>query len=404
MAQFVEFDSYNQYMKGYRIRIYPTDNQIQQINRCIELNLAIYNWTIEKEKNQYELFKSGKSDKKFLSYFDLVKLFTTFRYENPWLNDMPYGSGSKSIKRAYDAFQMFFKGKTKFPKFKSKKHIRKFSYSVRSDTMYFDDNMLRIEGFARGEKIYTKWHSGFKIHDRKYYNPVITKDCMNRYFVSFCLLEHKPLPNNFSPKEIYSNPIGIDLNIKDRFVCSNGYRSGSPDLRNLIKKQKRLNRKCQKDFDRQRKQARSKSVDYSSIESSNRAKKRLNKYRKVLEKISNVVENFIQTETAKIIKMDPSIIIMEDLVVSDMERNHYIAQKTHRSNLGRCIEVMKNKCNKFNIPFKFAAKNFPSSQLCSRCGNRQKIGSKKIYICPNCGLIIDRDDNAANNLKNLAFV
>lgn len=226
---------------------------------------------------------------------------------------------------------------------------------------------------------------------------------MGKYFVSFCLLELKPLPNDFTPLEIYSNPIGIDLNIKDRFVCSNGYRSGSPDLRKLINKQKRLNRKCQKDYERQRKQARAKSVDYSSIKSSNRANKRLFRYRKTLNKISSIVENFIQTETAKIIKMNPSIIIMEDLVVSDMEKKHYIAQKTHRSSFGRCIEVMKSKCNKFNIPFKSAPKNFPSSQLCSKCGNRQKIGSKKIYICPNCGLVIDRDDNAANNLKNLAF-
>lgn len=162
MALFAKFDNSEQYMKGYKIRIYPTDDQIKKIDKCIELNLAIYNWTIEQEKNQYELFKSGRSDKKFLSYFDLINLFTTFRYENPWANEIPYGSGTKSIKRAYEAFNMFFKGKANFPKFKSKKHIRKFSYGVRSDTMYFDDNMLRIEGFDRGEKIYTKWHSGFK--------------------------------------------------------------------------------------------------------------------------------------------------------------------------------------------------------------------------------------------------
>ena len=118
----------NHYAKGYRIRIYPTESQIQVIERRFELNYSIYNWTIEQEIKQYELYKSGESDVKFLSYYTLINMFTIYRHENPWVCEIPYGSGEKSIKRAFEAFKMFFKTKNRFPKFKSKKHMNKKSY------------------------------------------------------------------------------------------------------------------------------------------------------------------------------------------------------------------------------------------------------------------------------------
>ena len=190
------FDEETQYLKGYKIRIYPTEKQSKIIDTRIDLNIAIYNWALEQEINQYNLYKSGKSDKKFLSYFDLINLFTVFRAENEWVLDMPYGSGCYSIHRAVNSFEMFFKHHTKFPKFKSKKHLRKKSYGVRHDTMYFENNMLRIEGFPYGEKIYTKWDSGITKENRpKFYSPTITKDNFGRYYISFCIIEEK-IPNN----------------------------------------------------------------------------------------------------------------------------------------------------------------------------------------------------------------
>ncbi len=399
------FDEKTQYLKGFRIRIYPTESQSKLIDTRIDLGIAIYNWTIEQEINQYNLYKSGESDKKFLSYFDMINKFTDFRKENPWVLDIPYGSGCLSIRRAVDAFKMFFRNHTRFPRFKSKKHLRKMSYGIRHDTMYFDRNMLRVEGFPRGEMIYTKWDSGFdgyyKSSNRpKYYSPTITKDNMGRYFISFCLLKEKE-PKIYESE--YSNPIGIDLNVADRFVCSNGYRSGSPNLTRLKKRLSNAEKSVQQDIERRKKEARTKSVEYSSIECSKRAIKRLNKRRKIQNRIDNIVENFIQQETCKIIKMNPTCVVMEDLSVTDMDKNRKVAKKIHYSNFSRCITVMSNKCNKYNIPFKLAHPRFPSSQLCSRCGSRKKIYSSKVYICPKCGMRMDRDLNAAKNLEKLAF-
>lgn len=399
----LKFDENKYFTKGYKIRIYPTEIQAQIIDRRFELNYAIYNWTIEQEIEQYKRFKSGESNIKFLSFFSLIKLFTIFRHENPWVCEIPYGSAEKSIKRAYNAFEMFFKTKNNFPKFKSKKHIRKLSYGVRHDTMYFENNMLRIEGFPYGDKIYTKWNSGFTSQDRlKYYNPVISKDIYGHYYISFSLVIEKP-QSNYCYDSLTDNPIGIDLNVRDRFVCSNGYRSGSPNLHRLIKRKNRIQHQIGKDIRRRKEEARTKSLLYSQIKSSKRAEKRLNHRRKISDKITHITDNFIYHTVNKIINMNPSIIIMENLVVEDMKQKRYISKQLGNSRFNRCIVIMKNKCNQYNIPFKLADTHFPSSQLCSNCGYRQKIFSQKVYNCPQCGLSIDRDLNAAINLKNLAY-
>ena len=65
--------------------------------------------------------------------------------------------------------------------------------------------------------------------------------------------------------------------------------------------------------------------------------------------------------------------------------------------------IIEYKAKSNNIPVLYADREYPSSQLCSCCGHRQKIGTSRVYKCPVCGNEIDRDDNAALNLKNVAY-
>ena len=122
-----------------------------------------------------------------------------------------------------------------------------------------------------------------------------------------------------------------------------------------------------------------------------------------MEKITNVVENFIQVETNKIIKMKPTAIVMEDLSVVDMDKNRKVAKIIYHDNFNRCHQVMKQKCNKYSIKFIEADSRYPSSQLCSNCGARRKIYTCKTYKCRSCGMEMDRDLNAAINLMKLAL-
>ena len=101
---------------------------------------------------------------------------------------------------------------------------------------------------------------------------------------------------------------------------------------------------------------------------------------------------------------------MENLSVLNMYYDKsddisYIQRIRHNKNVKDSMlysvrTIIERKCKANDIEFILADKEYPSSQLCSRCGNRQKIGILRTYKCPVCGLEIDRDLNAAYNLKN----
>lgn len=392
----------NMWFHGYRVRIYPTSEQKEFLDKCFDINRFIYNWTIEQYEIQLEKYNKGEAEKRCLTYHKLCPIFTKMREKNDFVLQIPFQSARGSVLRACKAYDNFFHKNARKPKFKSKKKLKKRrqSFDTRNDRMHFEDNMLKIEGLDT--LIYTKYHSGYDKRFRKFKNSVITKDNMGNYYISFIILEPKPLDyfdkNNIKP---LNRAIGIDLNVKKRFVLSTGKIYYGPDLSrelvNLETKQSRVT----KDTNRRKKMEK---TNPSKNCQSKRANKRLRAMQKQYKRVANIKENFIQTTTKKIISMRPKAIVMEALDVNDMLKNHNIAKHTYHANFGRCAEVMRMKCNKYNIPFMFAEKGYPSSQICSSCGNIQEIKLyQKKYKCKKCGLVIDRDINAALNLEHLAY-
>ena len=88
-----------QYYKGHKYKIYPTEEQKQKLDRYIDLYRYVYNWALAKEQEIYELYKNGKSDKSFYTYFDLCTIFREYRNneENQWLLDMPSHTACNEI-------------------------------------------------------------------------------------------------------------------------------------------------------------------------------------------------------------------------------------------------------------------------------------------------------------------
>ena len=392
--------SKNLWHHGYRIEIYPTPEQKEFLDKCIDISRFIYNWTIEQEELQFQLFLEGETKVQYITYFNMVPKFTELRSKHEFLNSVPYHTAANTIKRACEAYLFYFNKSSGKPKFKSKKKCKTNSFETRNESMYFEDNMFHIEGLPG--LIYTKYHSGLDKKFRQFRQTVISRDNMNRYFVSFAILEPKPLTyfedNNIKP---LNKAIGIDLNVKKRFVLSTGKVYYGPDLSrelvNLNNKQSRVG----KDINRRKKMERANPLKNCQ---SKRADKRLRALQKLYKRITNITENFIQQTTKEIISMRPKAIVMEDLVVTDMTQNHHIAKNIHHASFKRCIVVMKYKADKYGIPFIQAPKDYPSTQICSSCGNIQEMNlNQKTYKCEKCGLVIDRDINAALNLEHLAY-
>ena len=402
-----KIDENTQYYHGYKFRIYPTKEQAEFIDQCIDIARYVYNWAIEQQENQYQLYLDGKIErnKSFLSVYDLMHLFGIYRKEIPWLREYPLGLCREAIINAHNAYKMYFSKKCNHPKFKSKKTY-KASYHPRSDRMTIYTNQLRIEGLGRGNVRLIDISDDINQYDfseSSFIKPTVSRDSIGNYYISFSVVKNKPLTYFDENNIIESKPLGIDLNIRkdSRIVCSDGTKFAAPDITKAEARVKFCQRKVQKDINR-RKELERANPD-KIIEPSKRSVKRRIKLNKAYAKIRNINNTFYDMSIKKIIDKHPKIIIMEDLRVEDLKSKPWIAKYIQFNPLAIIRFKMEKKCNMYNIPFILAPKDYPSTQMCSNCGHIRKMYSNTEYICSNCGMRMDRDLNAAFNLERLAY-
>ena len=118
--------------------------------------------------------------------------------------------------------------------------------------------------------------------------------------------------------------------------------------------------------------------------------------------MANIRTNYIHQVTTEIVKTKPSKIVLEDLKVRNLMKNHYLAKSIADSKFYEFKRQILYKSEKYGIEVILANQFYPSSKTCSSCGNHKKDLklSDRTYKCDQCGLIIDRDINAAINLAN----
>lgn len=122
----------------------------------------------------------------------------------------------------------------------------------------------------------------------------------------------------------------------------------------------------------------------------------------LFRKLTNIRDNYIHQVTAEIINMLPNRIVIEDLKVSKMLKDKRLSSEIHEQCFWKFREYLTYKCEEKGIELVVADRYYPSSKTCSCCGNIKKNLklSDRTYICDKCGLIIDRDLNAAINLMS----
>jgi len=130
------------------------------------------------------------------------------------------------------------------------------------------------------------------------------------------------------------------------------------------------------------------------------------KIKLIHRKLSNIRLNHIHQATNKIIKLRPYRIVMEDLNITGMMKNKHLSKAIQEQCLYEFIRQMKYKCEFNGIEFIQVDRFYPSSKTCSRCGSIKKDLKLKnrVYVCSECGLVIDRDKNASINLGNYKLV
>ncbi len=354
--------------KAYKFRIYPTEEQIELIEKNFGCTRFIYNYFLDQR------IKTYKSEGKGTSYTKQQNQLPKLKKEFSWLKEVDSTSLQMAIRYLDRAFKNFFRDKNiGFPKFKSKKNPKK-SYTIN----YVNNNIEIKKNKIKLPKL--KWIKS-KIHryvEGRIINATISKSPTNKYYVSIIT------ELNIEPMEKSDNEIGIDLGIKDFAIFSNGEKIKNnkylnKSLKKLAKEQKNLSRKQRfsKNFHKQKQ-----------------------KVSKLHEKIKNERQDFLHKLSKRIVD-ENQIIILEDLSIKNMMKNKKLSRDIADVSWYRFYSYLEYKSKWHNRTLHKIDRWFPSSKTCSFCGYVMKDMPLSIrkWDCPNCGTEnIDRDINASINI------
>lgn len=293
--------------------------------------------------------------------------------EYEWLNEVNSQSIQAALKDLDGAYDKFFRKISKFPKFKSKHNSRQSFKVPQFAKIDWEAKTLKIPKFKTPFKFRGKY-SGELI---KINSVTISKNASGKYFAS--IQGEFEIPEKESTGEI----IGVDLGIKSLLIDSNGTE---------IKNERFLKKALKKIKYEQRQLSKKKKGSNSR-----------NKQRKVLakqyQKVTDQRNNYLHQVSTKLIN-DNQVIVLEDLAVKNMVKNHKLAQAISDVSWGSLVSMLKYKAIWYNRQVIHIDRFYPSSKTCSNCYHVMPSMDLSIreWTCPSCGIEHDRDVNAAKNI------
>ena len=372
-------------LKSFKTEINPTIEQKIKINKTIGTCMYVYNFYISHNKALYD-----KGEKFMTGYSFSVWLNNEYIHNNPdkaWIKEVSSKAIKKSIENAY---KRFFKGQSKFPRFKKKCKSDVKMYFVKNSPTDCTCERHRLKiptlGWVRiKEKGYIPTSKdGYVVRS----GTISIK--AGRYYVSVLveLPDVKVASNN-------NEGIGIDLGIKDLAIISNGktYKNINKSAR-LKKLEKQL-----------RREQRCLSRKYENLKKGESTQKNIQKQKlkvqKLYHRIDNIRTDYINKCVNEIVKTKPSYITIEDLNVKGMMKNKHLSKAVASQKFYEFRTKLEAKCKELGIELRIVDRWYPSSKLCHECGRIKKNLklSDREYIC-ECGYHADRDYNASLNLRD----
>ena len=358
--------------KAYKYRMYPTKNQGILIDKTLGCTRFIYNHLLDDRIKYYK--ETGKT---------LNKEVSEYKEEYKFLSEVDSLALSNAKQNLQTAFENFFEGKAKYPTFHKKG--RNDSYTTNNQKT--SKSKYSIELLETGVKLPKLGVVKIKQHRPLKEGEVIKKATISKkagkYYISITvefdpitIEEHKPSKD--------SKVIGYDYSSPLFYVDSNGnspkqehfYREAEE---RLAKEQRRLSRK---------------------EKNSKNYQKQLKKVQKCHAHIANQrKDRAFKLAHEEIEKYD--IFVFEDLNLSNMKRLLKLGKATSDNGFGMFRTIMEQKCKENGKLFIKIDKWYPSSKKCNHCGHVHKDLSlnDREWACPNCNTLINRDHNAAKNIK-----
>lgn len=360
--------------KCYKFRIYLTKEQEEQIQRTFGCCRYVYNYYLAKRKELWE------TEKKTMGFYECDKDLTQLKKSVEFLKEVDANALSQSVKDLDMAFQNFFRGIKKkqeigYPKFKGKKDRRK-SFRTRNTSNNIRVNERTVRLPKLGEVKCRGFDDGIS---GRILSATIEQTPVGDYYCAICCtdVEIEQLPKT-------GNACGVDMGIKELATLDNGTKY--PNNKYTYENEQRLAKL-------QRALARKKN-------GSNRWEKNRIQVAKLQERIANQRKDYIQKTTTELIRGYDTICV-EDLNVRGMEQNKHLAKSVADASFSEFRRELEYKAEWYGKKIAVVDTFFPSSQICSVCGERFE-GTKDLNVrkwtCSRCGTEHDRDVNAARNI------
>ncbi|HEX8731151.1 MAG TPA: RNA-guided endonuclease TnpB family protein [Ktedonobacterales bacterium] len=354
--------------RAYKFRCYPTGAQAVVLARTFGCARFVYNWGLKLRTDAYY----DRHEK--IGYHEASAALTELKRQpdTTWLNEVSSVPIQQALRHLEQAFRNFFDGRAKYPTF-HKKHGKQAATYASSAFRW--DAEARTLTLAKMEAPLTiRWSRAFTGSPT---TITITRDRAGRYFVSFLVEEEmEPLP-------VRDTAIGIDAGLIDLVTLSTGEKVKHP--KHLTRSQKRLKRAQQ-------------ALSRKEQGSKNREKAR-HKVARIHAQIADQRNDGLHQLTTRLIRENQTICV-ESLAVKNMVRNHHLARGISDAAWGEFIRQLDYKAQWYGRTLVKIDRWYPSSKRCHDCG--QVVNALplevRIWTCPHCGMVHDRDVNAAQNI------
>jgi putative transposase len=363
-------------LKSYSYRLYPNPKQVKHFVQVMGAVRYLYNKGLEERVKTYE--QTGKG----LTYFTQTGpngLLACEKAEHEWLWGPAHQSLQQALRNLDNAFTRFFRKQAKFPNFKKKSGHQSVQYT-KDISVDFANHKVRIPKLGKVNAVFDREFSG------KIKTCTVSKTPTGKFFISILVDDgaEAPIKAPINP----ATSVGIDLGIKDFAILSDGTKVSNPKyLRKNLDRLKVLQRRASK------KQKGSKNRQ--------KANKRV---AKLYEQITNQRKDFLNKLSTKIISENQTV-ILEDLNIEGMLRNHKLAQAISDVSWGKFVRQLTYKAEWAGKNVIYIGRFDASTKTCSDCGaiNQNLTLADREWDCP-CGSHHDRDINAAINVKKFGLI
>ena len=376
---------------GLVLRILPTEKQVNLAHQTFGCSRLIYNKFLSTRQDYYK--ETGKT----LSTSDYKKnvlnpLKKTEEFN--FLKKVDKFALESAVENVEDAFDRFFKGQNKFPKFKSKRKAKK-SYTTKftNDNIRIENNFIQVPKLGKVKFVIPKTNENdSKLTKIKNGTARILSATISyqggKYYISLCLEEIVNLVKPLNLENIDLNKIiGIDLGLKDFAIINNGLHTQKEENPRYFAKSEKKLAKLQRKLSK-------KKLDSKNF---NKAKLKVSKLQK---KIANQRLDFCHQLSRKLCN-ENQVVIVENLNIKGMVKNKNLAKAIQDAGWSKFLTFLKYKMEWEGKHYIEVDRWFASSKICSHCGEKKLMLSlnEREWVCSSCNTHHDRDENASINIR-----